>query len=157
MIKFTKIACFFVAILLCLCGALVAGGGPIVAPSRLTKSGLWLVKIEVDGKTAWMILDTGANTSTINSSHWRLPVRRSVEFTVSGWGGDQREHIVLVEVGRLRIGETDYHDVELQSKNLSSLELSLGERIDGVMGGDLLAGCGRVSLDYQKGVIVLEK
>jgi hypothetical protein len=157
MMEFIKSVCFSAALLLSICGALGADRGQVVVPSKLTKSGLWLVKVSVNGKPAWMLFDTGANTSTINSSHWHLPVRYSGEFTVSAWGGDQHESIPLVVVGGLRIGETDYKAVQLQYRNLSNLELSLGERIDGILGGDLIAGCGRVSIDYQKRVIVMEK
>jgi hypothetical protein len=157
MIKFIKRACFSVAVLLSLCSLLGAEGGHVVVPSKLTKSGLWLVKAFVNGKPAWMLLDTGASSSTLNSKHWHLPVRYSGEFTVSAWGGDQHESIPLVVVDGLRIGETDYHAVQLPSRNLSNLEFFLHERIDGILGTDLIAGCGRVSLDYKKRVIVLEK
>lgn len=156
MIKSIKSVCLSVAILLSLCGALGAEGGPVVVPARLTKNGLWLVKVSVNGTPAWMLLDTGASISTLNSRHWDLPIRYSGEFTVGTWHGAQHERIAWVAVNRLRIGETDYHAVPLQSNNLSNLEFSLNERIDGILGSDLLAGCGRVSLDYQKRAIVLE-
>jgi hypothetical protein len=157
MIKFIKSVCFAVAILLSLCVTIGAEGGRVVVPARLTNSGLWLVKISVNGKPAWMLLDTGADTSTINSCHWRLPVLYYGDFAVSGWGGDQHELIPLAVVNRLRIGETDYRDVRLMYRDLSNLEFSIGKRIDGILGSDLLAGCGRVSLDYTKRIIVLEK
>jgi hypothetical protein len=157
MIKFIKSVCFTVAILLSLCVTLGAEGGPVVVPAMLTKSGLWFVRVSVNGKPAWMLLDTGANNSTINSRHWHLPVRYYAEFSVSAWGGDQHEKIPLVVVDRLRIGETDHRAVQLLYRNLSNLELSFGDRVDGILGSDLLAGCGRISLDYAKQVIVLEK
>jgi predicted aspartyl protease len=126
-------------------------------PAKLTRQGIWLVQVSINNKPAMMLLDTGASWSTMNSKRWNLPINYSGEFTVGTWHGGQRERLTWVSVKILRIDTTDYKDVVLQSRDLSNLEASLAERIDGILASEFMTKYARVSLDYKKHVVVLEK
>jgi predicted aspartyl protease len=101
--------------------------------------GLVLVKVEVNGEPAVLIVDTGSNHTVISSeladitpSVWnnRVFSKKGSGFTGSG---------VYAKV-TARVGTITWRDHQVVVMNMRDLSKSLGQKIDGMLGMDFFSG-----------------
>lgn len=98
-----------------------------------------VVKSQVGNQTAYFIIDTGANTSLIDSDYYRthqelFVFSHTVDVQYHGIGGSTEEMTVDVVIGELSIG-----DVIFMESDLSSVRRQLqieGYNIIGIIGSD---------------------
>lgn len=98
-----------------------------------------VVKSQVGNQTAYFIIDTGANTSLIDSDYYRthqelFVFSHTVDVQYHGIGGSTEEMTVDVVIGELSIG-----DVIFMESDLSSVRMQLqieGYNIIGIIGSD---------------------
>ena len=97
-----------------------------------------LVQVTIDGQSATLLLDTGAERTLLGAAtvqRLRLPADPARSTTIRGIGGAATSRNAIAR--RLRIGAADLAD---QSLAVAPYALrGLGPGVDGLLGGDLLA------------------
>jgi|GEM_PF-6691020 len=112
---------------------------PYVASCRRVWRDLLAIQARANGKAVWLLLDTGAPSTTFTAKAWkRLGLPRT--------GAAQ----VAVECGALSLPVTAGAMAEDAEANLAALEID----VDGILGLDALSGCG-LGLDLASDVVAL--
>ncbi len=140
--------------------ALVLGGGaqaaaqaPATVPIKVLRRGgdiLALAPVTIKGRSYLFILDTGASTSVIGRRVARRlglrPTGRPVRVAgVFGSGAAQP-----VRVRRWRLGASP-----LPALKIVSFDVGARGRVVGLLGSDVLARFGRISIDYVNETLTL--
>ncbi len=122
----------------------------------LTNKGLPIVKLELNGKHAYFVIDTGASISMLDNSikkhygfYTRNVYRSSSKSSVLGLGGRQeleQARNVLITIKGEKI-----ECINFKSTNLSNLRRSLN--IVGIIGSDFLIEQG-YTIDFEKKVLI---
>jgi Aspartyl protease len=126
---------------------------PAVVPIKVLRRGgdiLALAPVTIKGRSYFFILDTGASTSVIGrrvSKRLGLrPTGRPVRVAgVFGSGAAQP-----VRIRRWQVGATP-----LPSLKIVSFDVGARGRIVGLLGSDVLARFGRISIDYVNKTLTL--
>jgi predicted aspartyl protease len=118
--------------------------------------GLVLVKVEVAGKPAVLIVDTGSNRTVISSEIASIP-RRTLDNTRttsrgSGWSGTG-----VFARATVRIGPVTLHDHPIVVMDMHDLSESLGQRIDGFLGMDFFSELQLVVIDLKNHKLIVEQ
>lgn len=117
--------------------------------------GLVLVRVEVNGRPAVLLVDTGSNHTVISSeladtppSVWNNPVfsKKGSGFTGSG---------VYARV-TARIGVITWRDHRVVVMNLRDLSKSLGQKIDGILGMDFFNAFDVVVVDLKNHKLIVQ-
>ena len=117
--------------------------------------GLVLVKVEVNGRPAILIVDTGSSQTVISSeladitpSVWKNPVfsKKGSGFTGSG---------VYAKV-TARVGAITWRDHQVVAMNMRELSKSLGQKIDGMLGMDFFSAFDLVVVDLKNHKLILQ-
>lgn len=109
-----------------------------------------LIKSEINGKKLRFSLDTGAEVNIVDN---RLPgkifegMEISRRTTVSGASGQTAE-VLLVSMGKMKIGEVDFDGMRTLVLNLNTMSRAYGLGIDGMLGYSFFSR-GKVVLDFQ--------
>jgi hypothetical protein len=129
-----------------------------IVPLQLnSRFGLVLLKVEVDGEPATFVLDTGSSRTILSTrfthTH-RLPSTPKVTPSKgSGYVGS-----AIAIKATLKIGETLWRDHDfLAMDDLPDISQSLGQRIDGILGQDLLRDFQTVEIDFKNRRLVLSR
>lgn len=117
--------------------------------------GLVLVKVEVNGRPAILIVDTGSNQTVISSeladippSVWNNPV-----FSKKGSGFTGSGVYAKVTAG---VGTITWRDHQVVTMNMRELSKSLGQKIDGILGMDFLSAFDLVVVDLKNHKLILQ-
>jgi predicted aspartyl protease len=129
-----------------------ADGIPVELTSRF---GLILVRLEVNGRPATLVVDTG-------SSHTILSTQL-VQSRALTMGDDPSPRKGSGLVGRaawikatVKVGGTVWRDHEfLAMDNLSDISNAVGQKVDGFLGEDLLKDFSVVQIDFKHQRLVL--
>jgi predicted aspartyl protease len=117
--------------------------------------GLMLIKVEVNGKAAVMVLDTGSNETlvspTLVSGKPFKPTQAMPLAEGSGFSG-----AVLGASAFLSIGPVNPKEFRVLVMDLSALSKSLGQQIDGILGMSVLKEFEIVSVDLRHHKILLK-
>jgi predicted aspartyl protease len=118
--------------------------------------GLVLVKVEVAGRPAVLIVDTGSNQTVISSeiapiSPRRLDNTRSTSKG-SGWTG-----VGVPARATVRIGPVIMHDHPIVVMDMHDLSKSVGQRIDGLLGMDFFSELQLVVIDLKNHKLIVEQ
>jgi hypothetical protein len=111
---------------------------PEAIPFELSRSfGLMLIRAEVNGSPAILILDTGSN-HTIISSRFVDVATHPVKDTVtsekgSGWSGRG-----VFTKASLKVGPVLWRDQRILAMDMKEMSKSFGQNIDGLLGIDFL-------------------
>jgi predicted aspartyl protease len=110
--------------------------------------GLMLIRAEVNGKPAVMVLDTGSNETITSPGVVKVKELSSKEAVAlakgSGYSGSGVVATAVLSVGRL-----SPKNCEVLVVDLSDLSKTLGQQIDGVLGMSVLKEFEIVSVDLR--------
>ena len=130
-----------------------ANGEPVLLPFRSVHS-LILVDAKVNGHSATLLFDTGANDTIINAKLCGNVSAPSLEQTSRGPGivGHALRLRVDLEIGgRLLLSQP------MSVMSLGDLPQRVGAPFDGLLGQDILREFRSVRINYRTHVIELEK
>jgi predicted aspartyl protease len=108
--------------------------------------GLVIFQGEMDGYKCNLLLDTGADTSIVDTRFAKKHNMKKIvgPLGILGLGG-----IDQYKVGEIVIGDWYFKDLDLVGIDLSIIDRYLGISLDGIVGGDFLSKY-VLSVDYQK-------
>jgi predicted aspartyl protease len=118
--------------------------------------GLVLVKVEIAGKPAVLIVDTGCNQTVISSEIAPTP-RGTLDNTRStskgsGWAGTG-----VLAKATVRIGPITLHNHPVVVMDMHDLSKSVGQRVDGLLGMDFFSELQLVSIDLKNHKLIIEQ
>ncbi|HZR97575.1 MAG TPA: retropepsin-like aspartic protease [Chloroflexota bacterium] len=126
-----------------------------------TGSVLVLVSVTIQDQGPFtFVVDTGASRTVIDrqlADRLQLEVLPAVP-AASGISGAVEASVVRVprwRAGDVELPGTILAAIDLGNSSSPLVEQLLGRRMDGLLGSDVLSGYGAVTIDYQRGVLVL--
>jgi hypothetical protein len=118
--------------------------------------GLVLVKVEVAGRPAVLIVDTGSNQTIISSEIAPIPPRTVVNSRStskgSGWTGTG-----VFEKATVRIGPVTLQDHPVVVMDMHDLSKTVGQRVDGLLGMDFFSELQLVVIDLKNHRLIIEQ
>lgn len=118
--------------------------------------GLILVKVEVAGKPAVLIVDTGSNQTIISSEITPISLKTSDNTRStskgSGWTGAG-----VLSRATVRIGPVTVHNHPIVVMDMNDLSKSCGQRIDGLLGMDFFSELRLVMIDLRNHKLIVEQ
>ena len=117
--------------------------------------GLVLVKVEVAGRPAVLIVDTGSNRTVISSEIAPIAARLdNIRSTSkgSGWTGTG-----VLARATLRIGSVTMYNHPIVVMDMHDLSKSVGQRIDGLLGMDFFSELQLVVIDLKNHKLIVEQ
>jgi hypothetical protein len=128
-----------------------------IVPLELnSRFGLIVLKVDLDGEPATFVLDTGSSRTILSTRlvHNRLPSAPKVTSSKgSGYVGS-----AIAVKATLKIGETVWRDHDfLAMDDLPEISQSLGQKIDGILGQDLLRDFKTVEIDFRNRRLALSR
>jgi predicted aspartyl protease len=129
---------------------------PVEVPFEYSKAfGLMLIKVEVNGKPAVMVLDTGSN-ETIVSPRLVIVKQLSSKDAVAMAKGSGYSGTGVIATVYLRVGPLSSTNCEILVMDLGNLSKSLGQEVDGILGMSVLKEFEIVSVDLRHHKLVLK-
>jgi predicted aspartyl protease len=129
---------------------------PVEVPFEYSRAfGLMLIKAEVNGKPAVMVLDTGSN-ETIVSPKLVIVKRLSSKDEVAMAKGSGYSGSGVIATASLSIGPLNPKSCQILVVDLSDLSKTLGQEIDGILGMSVLKEFEIVSVDLRHHKLVLK-
>jgi hypothetical protein len=117
-------------------------------------NGMILLDAEVNGKPATLLLDTGANDSTVDARSAGFLKTFPNKLRSSGVIG--AEGRCSVREVRLTLDHRDWHNQRVCVLDLGDASRHIGTRIDGLIGQDILRTFSAVRIDYKNQLVELE-
>ena len=117
--------------------------------------GLMLIKVEVNGKPAVMVLDTGSN-ETIVSPRLVIVKQLSSKDAVAMAKGSGYSGAGVVATAFLTIGPLNPKNCEILVVDMSGLSKTLGQQVDGILGMSVLKEFEIVSVDLRHHKLILK-
>lgn len=143
----------------CTSSTMVSDSGHYVIPFRLIGVGIPIIKVTLNDKDAWFIVDTGASASLVNmavASDFGIPDFKNFyveNMQINGLGGRRAFESVSCRIG---LGPLHLRKELLKSKDLNGLfdaiRVAESLTIAGILGSDVLLRY-RMVLDYESGTI----
>lgn len=113
-----------------------------------------LVRMEVNGKTATFLLDTGAASTFVRAE---LVGVDSFTLEQSRFRGDGGMEVRGVwERAKLSVGDWT-STMDVKAIDTAPISRRFGRRIDGLLGQDILRQFSRVTLDFEERTLVLSR
>jgi hypothetical protein len=143
-------------ILLSVCpsGRLAAGPSSALPFELVERQNLILLTIEVDGRPAVFVLDTGAAWTVVDATHVGMNVVDLARARFAPGAGAAGEAVWTR--ASLRVGGRRWTNRPIVAMNLADVSARYGRRIDGLLGQDVLRECGRVVIDFTARMLILE-
>jgi predicted aspartyl protease len=117
--------------------------------------GLMLIKVQVNGKPAVMVLDTGSN-ETIVSPRLVIVKQLSSKDAVAMAKGSGYSGTGVIATAVLSIGPLNPKNCQILVVDLSDLSKTLGQEVDGILGMSVLKEFEIVSVDLRHHKLVLK-
>jgi predicted aspartyl protease len=128
---------------------------PETLPFQVNHSfGLMLIRAEVNGNPATLILDTGSDHTTI-SSRFVDVATPSLRDTVSTAKGSGYFGTVVFTRASLKVGPVVWRDHRILAMDTKEISKSLGENVDGLLGMDFLNEFEIVVVDLRQHKLIL--
>jgi predicted aspartyl protease len=129
---------------------------PAEVPFEYSRAfGLMLIKAEVNGKPAVMVLDTGSN-ETIVSPRLVIVKQLSSKEAVALAKGSGYSGTGVIATAVLSIGPLNPKNCQILVVDLSDLSKTLGQEVDGILGMSVLKEFEIVSVDLRHHKLVLK-
>jgi Aspartyl protease len=156
-----KTACQYLAArLLLMVLALRAVPQPVLTaeiPLRVNHTfGLILLKAEINGNPAVLVLDTGSNRTSVSSRFVDVATPRLTD-TVSGAKGSGYVGTAVYAKASLKVGTLIWRDQQILAMDMSQISKSLGENVDGMLGMDFLNQFTTVVVDLKAHKLILTR
>ncbi len=116
--------------------------------------GLVSVKVEVDGRPAVLIVDTGSNHTIISSA--LANARLTLNNRVSPSKGSGLIGTGVVATTTLRVGPITWRDHRIVAMDTRELSKSMGQEIDGLLGMDFFKEFDLVVVDLKNHKLILQ-
>jgi predicted aspartyl protease len=137
-------------------GAFPRSPDPIEIPFEYSRAfGLMLVKAEVNGKPAVMVVDTGSN-ETIVSPRLVIVKQLSSRDAVAMAKGSGYSGTGVIATAFLSIGTSNPKNCQILVVDLSDLSKTLGQDVDGILGMSVLREFEIVSVDFRHHKLLLK-
>jgi predicted aspartyl protease len=117
--------------------------------------GLVLVKAEVNGRPAVLIVDTGSNHTIISSELADAP-SRNLDNVVAASKGSGFAGVGLFTKATLNVATITWRDHKVVAMDMRALSKSLGQKIDGMLGMDFFSEFELVVVDLKNHKLKLE-
>jgi Aspartyl protease len=117
-------------------------------------NGMILLDAEVNGKPATLLLDTGANDTSVDARSAGFSKMFPDKLRSTGVVG--AEGRCAVREVRLTLDHRDWHNRRVCVMDLGDATRHIGTRIDGLVGQDILRTFSAVRIDYKNQVVELE-
>src|SRR5215813_3672300 len=117
--------------------------------------GLVLVKAEINGKVAVLIVDTGSNQTIISSEMADVPAR-SLHNVVATEKGSGFSGVGSFTRATLKVGPLTWSDRKVVAMDMHVFSKSLGQTADGLLGMDFLSEFKSVVVDLKNHRLILE-
>jgi predicted aspartyl protease len=128
---------------------------PEAIPFQVNHSfGLLLIRAEVNGQPATLILDTGSNHTTI-SSRFVDVATPALRDKVSGQKGSGYSGTGVFTRASLKVGPLLWRDHRILAMDMKEISKSLGENVDGLLGMDFLNEFEIVVVDLRQHKLIL--
>ena len=114
-----------------------------------------LVKVEVNGRPAVLIVDTGANQTIISSELGDMGPR-TLESAVSASKGSGWTGTGIFATATLKIGSISLRNHRVVVMNTHDLSKSFGQKIDGLLGLDFFKEFELVVVDLKNHKLILQ-
>lgn len=129
---------------------------PVEVPFEYSRAfGLMLIKVEVNGKPAVMVLDTGSNETIVSPRLMMVKQLSSKEAVAMAKGSGYSGNGVIASAF-LSIGQMNPKKCQILVVDLSDLSKTLGQQVDGVLGLSVLKEFEIVSVDLRHHKLVLK-
>jgi predicted aspartyl protease len=129
---------------------------PVEVPFEYSRAfGLMLIKVEVNGKPAVMVLDTGSN-ETIVSPSLVIVKQLSSKDAVRMAKGSGYSGTGVIATASLSIGPLNPKNCQILVVDLSDLSKTLGQEVDGILGMSVLKEFEFVTVDLRHRKLVLK-
>jgi len=110
--------------------------------------GLPVIKVRINRTDMFFLLDT-ASTTILNLRSF--PSGRAKPIPVTTWTGNSTANGREVILPEVMVGNHEFRDLKLPAVDLSTIEKACGNRIDGILGFDLLDKIG-MTIDLKRQV-----
>ena len=129
---------------------------PVEVPFEYSRAfGLMLIKAEVNGKPAVMVLDTGSN-ETIVSPRVVMVKQLSSKEAVAMAKGSGYSGAGVIATAMLKVGPLNPRNCQVLVVDLSGLSKTLGQDVDGILGMSVLKEFEIVSVDLRHHKLILQ-
>jgi hypothetical protein len=157
-----KISCAAVLLLISVSAAAqdpsaLTQGATIVPLEFNRRFGLILLKVEVEGKPATLVLDTGSSRTILSTRFAHIHEPPSAPRVTPSKGSGYVGSAVAIKA-TLKLGGSLWRDHDfLAMDDLPDISQSLGQKIDGILGQDLLRDFQTVEIDFRNKRLVLSR
>lgn len=122
---------------------------PAKIPFEFSRAfGLMLIRAEVNGKPAVLVLDTASN-HTIISSRFVDVATPTLKDTVSTGKGSGYSGTGVFVTASLMVGFLSWRDHRILAMEMREFSKSLGQDVDGILGMDFLSEFELVTVDFK--------
>ena len=98
-----------------------------------------VIQVAAAGRQAWFLVDTAATSMLNLESFAQGPAH---DIRVTSWRGTLATSAKEVTIGELAVGRTRILELTLPAIDLSAIGKACGQKIDGILGADLLGKIG---------------
>ncbi len=117
--------------------------------------GLVLVKVEVNGRPAVLIVDTASNNTIISSELADAPPR-NLDSVVATSKGSGFAGAGVFTRATLKVGPITWRDHKVVAMDMRAFSKSLGQKADGMLGLDFFSEFELVVVDLKNHKLILE-
>lgn len=117
--------------------------------------GLVLIKVEVNGKLAVLIVDTASNQTIISSELADVPARNLDNVVATSKGSGFAGTGVFTKA-TLKVGPITWRDHKVVAMDMRAFSKSLGQKADGLLGMDFFSEFELVVVDLKNHKLILE-
>jgi ketosteroid isomerase-like protein len=110
-----------------------------------------VVQVAADSRAAKFLVDTAA-TSLLNAASFPQSTTRATDISVTSWRGTLATTAKEVTIAELVVGRTTLVRIKLPAIDLSAIGKACGQKIDGILGADLLGKIG-ATIDLKRDVL----
>ncbi len=131
------------------------GSGPVgTVPFTLARPfGLLLVRVEVDGRPATLVVDTGASHTILSRRFGQVPIQTKNTSPLRGSGLIGTATWVRASI---RLGAHRWPDHQfLAMDDFPDISRAVGQPVDGILGEDILKEFSSVIFDFKHNRMVL--
>lgn len=118
--------------------------------------GLFLIRVEVNGKPATLVVDTGTNVTVISEELLDTVEHPTVHDSTSTLEGSGFSGRGVFQRASLKVGSITWRDHRVVIMDTRKLSRSLGQRVDGMLGIDFFGEFGVMMVDIRNHKLILD-